>query len=250
LVRVSSACQTAGELQRLHSAAVKTSRCGNLETQQSGWSIVDNVSSESNQEFLLRYAAPARIGLAGGNALVDRSIRKAQRLLGTGVHGSAWSHAFLISERRRDDRWWVIESDLDLRHKQIRLGAQENRIDKYHDEREWPNLAVLDFGLDEVATQGVLIAALDLLAAATRYSLREVIGTLLSLARPSLRERENLLAQESSLYCSAFVQHCYAAAGIDLVRGVSTKNTTPHDLASTHVAHRVHHLVRQPGAVR
>jgi hypothetical protein len=207
-------------------------------------------SVQSNRDFLVLHAAPARIGLAGGNALIDRAIRKAQRLISGHTHGSAWSHAFLIGEQRRDGRWWVLESDLDLRHKQIRLGAQENRIDKYFDAGEWPNLAVLDFGLDAAATQRVLGAALDLLADATRYSLREVVGTLLSLARPSLRDRDNLLAQENSLYCSAFVQHCYAAAGIELVRGVSAKNTTPHDIASTTVAHRMQHLLRVTGALR
>jgi hypothetical protein len=237
---------------RLYSAAVKTwrfaRRAASTNSGDGNLHGMNDAGIESNREFLLRHAAPARIALAGGNALIDRAIRKAQRLISGHVHGSAWSHAFLIGEHRNDGHWWVIESDLDLRHKQIRLGAQENRIDKYFDAQEWPNLAVLDFGLDAAATQCVLAAALDLLANATRYSLREVVGTLLSLARPSLRERDNLLAQESSLYCSAFVQHCYAAAGIELVRGVSTKNTTPHDIAGTTVSHHAQRLQRVMGA--
>lgn len=203
-----------------------------------------------NESFLLAHAAPGRIGLAGGNALIDRGIRKAQRLLTTDAAGSAWSHAFLIGEQRSDGHWWVLESDLDLRHKQIRLGAQENRLAKYFDAAEWPNLAVLDFGLDAARSQRVLATALDLLANSTRYSLREIVGTALSLARPSLRTRENLLAREGSLYCSAFVQHCYASVGIEFVPGLSAKNTTPHDIASTAVPHRVERLLRQTGASR
>lgn len=207
-----------------------------------------NTAQASNADFLHQHAAAARIGLAGGSALIDRGIRKAQRLIVDDAAGSAWSHAFLIGEQRSDGHWWVLESDLDLRHKQIRLGAQENRLAKYFDAAEWPNLAVLDFGLDAAQTRQVLATALDLLANATRYSLREIVGTLFALARPSLRERENLLAREGSLYCSAFVQHCYASAGIRLATGLSTKNTTPHDIARSHLPHRAATLLRQAGA--
>lgn len=204
--------------------------------------------SLSNAAFLAAHAAPARIGLAGGNHVIDRTIRKAQRSIAKDADGSAWSHAFLIGEARSDDHWWVLESDLDLRHKQIRLGAQENRLAKYFDEAEWPNLAVLDFGLDPTQTRKVLHVALDLLANSTRYSLREIVGTLLSLARPTLRERENLLAREGSLYCSAFVQHCYAAVGLAFMPGLSAKNTTPHDIARTALTHSAHCLLRGQGA--
>lgn len=202
----------------------------------------------SNADFLHAHAASARIGLAGGSALIDRGIRKAQRLIVDDAAGSAWSHAFLFGERRSDGQWWVLESDLDLRHKQIRLGVQENRLAKYFDAAEWPNLAVLDFGLDETASRRVLGAALDLLANATRYSLREIVGTLFALARPTWRERDNLLARENSLYCSAFVQHCYAEVGLQFGSGLSLKNTTPHDIASTPLPHRADYLLRQAGA--
>ncbi|HEU4663071.1 MAG TPA: hypothetical protein VFS55_03455, partial [Dokdonella sp.] len=209
----------------------------------------DSAANAANAEFLLRHAAPARIGLAGGDHPIDRTIRKAQRGLAADPAGSAWSHAFLIGERRSDGQWWVLESDLDLRHKQVRLGAQENRLAKFFDAAAWPNLAVLDFGLDATRTGHVLTAALDLLAAATRYSLREIVGTALALARPRLRERTNLLAREGSLYCSAFVQHCYASAGVELAPHVGAKNATPHDLAATRVPHRAERLLRQPGGV-
>lgn len=206
------------------------------------------IALPSNRDFLLAHAAPARIGLAGGSHPIDRTIRKAQRSLTKDVTGSAWSHAFLVGEQRSDGHWWVLESDLDVRHKQVRLGAQENRLAKYFDAEAWPNLAVLDFGLDATQSACVLATALDLLANATRYSLRELVGTLFALARPDLRMRENLLAREGSLYCSAFVQHCYARVGIEFVPGVSTKNTTPHDIAATTLPHRAERLLRQFGA--
>ena len=141
----------------------------------------------------------------------------------------------------------MLESDLDLRHKQIRLGVQENRIDRYHDEESFPNLAILDFGLDEAQTQAVLTSGLDLLSGLSHYSLRELVGTLLAMRHTSLRRRRNLLESEGALYCSAMVQHCYAAAGIEFVPGVDRKNVTPHDIAACSHARTAHLLVRQRG---
>ena len=209
--------------------------------------VVDPATA--NADFLLAHAAPARIGLAGGSAFIDRGIRRAQRPIAA-ADGSAWSHAFPFGETRSDGHCWVLESDLDLKPKQVRLGAQENRLDKYYGAAAWPNLAVLDFGLDAARSRQVLAAALELLARAAHYSLREILGTALAMARPSLRTRDNLLAREGALYCSAFVQHCYAAAGIDFVPGLALKNTTPHDIARSAVPHRAWTLQRAAGALR
>jgi hypothetical protein len=94
----------------------------------------------------------------------------------------------------------------------------------------------------------VMTEALELLSSLARYSLRELVGTLLALQRPTLRERENLLAREGSLYCSAMVQHCYASAGIEFVPGVKIKNTTPQDIAGTPLPHTAYVLVRHDSA--
>jgi len=73
-----------------------------------------------------------------------------------------------------------------------------------------------------------------------------VLGTLIALRHPGLRTRENLLARESSLYCSAFVQHLFRKAGIDLAPGVHDKNTTPEDISRTTVPHMTYLLKREP----
>ena len=201
----------------------------------------------SNAEFLAKYAAPGRVGLCGGADLINRVIRNLQYHVTEDGERSPWSHAFLCSGERVDGRHWVLESDLDLRHKQIRLGVQENRIDRYHDEEAFPNLAILDFGLDEAQTRAVLTSGLDLLSGLSHYSLRELVGTLLAMRHTSLRRRRNLLENEGALYCSAMVQHCYAAVGIEFVPGVDRKNVTPHDIASCSHARDAHLLVRQRG---
>lgn len=206
-----------------------------------------NLEDLSNAEFLARYAAPGRVGLCGGADLINRVIRNLQYHVTADGERSPWSHAFLCSGPRVDGKHWVLESDLDLRHKQIRLGVQENRIDRYHDEESFPNLAILDFGLDEAQTRAVLTSGLDLLSGLSHYSLRELVGTLLAMQHAPLRRRRNLLEREGALYCSAMVQHCYQAVGIEFVPGVDRKNVTPHDIATCSHARAAHLLVRQRG---
>lgn len=185
----------------------------------------------SNAEFLTRHARAGRIGLVGGSSPIDRAIAHAQRPIVPERRASAWSHAFLFQGVRADGRHWVIESDLDVHRKHVRLGVQENRADKYADEEAWPTLAILDVGLDAEAEARVLALALDMVASRVRYSLRELAGTLLAIHRPARRAKENPLAREHAAFCSAFVSHVFRASGVDLVPGVDVKHVAPEDLA-------------------
>lgn len=203
-----------------------------------------------NADFIRQHAAPGRIGLCGTSDWIGKTIRKAQAPLTNDGHRSLWSHAFLFCEQRVDGHWWVLESDLDLRYRQIRLGVQENRADRYFDAEAFPNLAILDFGLDEAQVRQVQIAALDLLAGLSSYSLGELVGTLFAMHSSRLRRRGNLLAKEGALYCSAMVQHCYAAAGVEFVPGVHGKNIAPQDIYDSELPHRTHSLIRDLGISR
>lgn len=210
------------------------------------------IAGLSNHEFLERHARPGRVGLSGGGAPIDKLIRRAERHVSETKEWSRWSHAFLFGEQRSDEHHWIIESDLHLARKHVRLGVQENRLTKYFDEATYSSLAVLDFGLSAEHVRAVLREALELLANRARYSLRELFGTLIALRRPELRGRDNLLAREHSFYCSALVQHCFRRAGIDLAPGLDVKNTTPEDLARTPAPHVMYLLERpdQPGRIR
>lgn len=200
-----------------------------------------------NAELIRKYAAPGCVGLCGTSDWIGKAIRKAQAPLTDDGHRSLWSHAFLFSEQRLDGHWWVLESDLDLRNRQLRLGAQENRADRYFDDEAFPNLAILDFRLDAEQTRKVQIAALDLLAGLSSYSLSELVGTLFAMHSTRLRRRGNLLSKEGALYCSAMVQHCYSAAGIDLMPGVHGKNVAPQDLYDSDLPHSNHSIIRDLG---
>jgi len=199
----------------------------------------------SNREFLGRYARAGCIGLSGGITLIDRAICRAERHLDREERWSAWSHAFLFQGRRADGHHWLIESDLQVHHKHIQLGVQENRISKYFDEELYTVLAVLDFGLSNAQVDLLVREGLELVANRARYSLRELLGTLLALRRPDLRGRGNLLARERSLYCSALVGHLFHQAGLDLTPGVDVKNTTPEDIARTAAPHVTYLLERE-----
>ena len=203
------------------------------------------VTGLSNREFLELYARAGRVGLSGGDTLVDRAICRAERHLDAQEHWGAWSHAFLFEGERADGHHWIIESDLQFHRKHIQLGVQENRITKYFDENYYTTLAVLDFGLTEAQVALLLREGLELVATRARYSLRELVGTLLALRRPELRGRENLLSRERSLFCSAFVQHLFRKANLDLAPGVDDKHTTPEDISRTPVPHVTYRLERE-----
>ena len=207
----------------------------------------DTPRNTDNAQFWLRHAAPGRIGLCAGSDFTSKLIRKAQSVLTADGHRSQWSHAFVLLEQRVDGHWWVIESDLDFRYRQIRIGVQENRLDRYFDAEACPNVAVLDFGLSPAQVAQVQVAALDLLAGLPSYSLTELAGTMMALYSRRLRRRRNLLEKQGALFCSALVQHCYAAAGVEFVPGVHGKNVTPHDIIDSPVPHHAHALIRDVG---
>ncbi len=202
------------------------------------------MSDLGNQELFAAYAKPGVVGLAGGAHFIDRTIRKVQRHWRGDAPQSLYSHAFICSGLRADGQHWLLESDLELRHKQIRLGVQENRAAKYFSAADYPNVALLDFNLSAVQTTAVMTSALDLLAGAATYSLRELLGTLIALQRPSLRSRANLLSREGAVFCSAMVQHCFKPIDIEFASGVSVKNTTPEDIAATTAAHQRYAVIR------
>jgi hypothetical protein len=203
------------------------------------------VKDISNREFLGRYARPGRVGLSGGITLIDKAIARAERHLDEAGEWGSWSHAFLFQGERHDGHHWVIESDLQIHRKHIQLGVQENRIVKYHDEKLYSTLAVLDFGLSEAQIAMLLREGLELVASRARYSLRELVGTLIALHDPKLRAERNPLSRESSMYCSAFVQHLFRKLGFDLAPGVHGKNTTPEDISRTPVPHVTYLLQRE-----
>lgn len=184
------------------------------------------------------------VGLVGGSAWIDRSIRKAQKAITPDGQKSLFSHAFIVGERRADDHIWVIESDLEFHRKQIKLGVQENRLSKYFNAQEYPNIALLDFQLNPDQIKRVLSSALQLVADRAQYSLREIMGVLLAFVSQQERHSKNTLAQDRSFFCSAMVQHCFQSIPLVFEETVATKLLTPEDIYRTTLPHRKFELIR------
>ncbi len=202
------------------------------------------VEGVTNRNFLERFASAGRVGLAGSTT--DRLIKRAQRHLKGGTEWGTWSHALVFQGKRVDGHHWVVESDLDIHRKHIRLGAQENRIAKYFDEKIFPSLAVLDFRLTDAQTDTVIREGLEMIANRTRYSITELFSTAFGLRHPSFRTKENRFSKDNSFYCSAFVQHLYQKIGLDLVPGINAKRNAPEDIFQSPVPHTTYLLKRDP----
>jgi hypothetical protein len=198
----------------------------------------------SNRTFFETHAKKGNIGLVGGSAFIDVSIRQMQKKVTMDNNPSFWSHAFIVTGKREDDCIWMVESDLEFHKKQIKLGVQEARIDKYFDEETYPNVALLDFNLDESQSKMLVAEALNLVALRTEYSIREVFGVLYSIVAQKSRLSENKLAQENALFCSAMVQKCFSAIHFNLNTAINTKQLTPQDIYATNLNFKGVEVVR------
>ncbi len=198
----------------------------------------------TNKEFFKEFAKPATIGLVGGTALIDKSIRKAQKLITPNKLESYWSHALIVNGIRQDNQIWIIESDLEFHTKQINLGVQENRISKYYNENEYPNVAILNFDLSNKQIDNVIGQALNLVALKTQYSIREVFGVLYNTFLNYSRLNENKFKQKNSLFCSAFVQNCYNEINFTLNSNVNTSQLAPHDIYTSELKFTLNEIIR------
>ncbi len=204
-----------------------------------------NIKGLTNKQFVEKYAKPGCIGLVGADNVIDNSIKKAQKFITADGKFSLWSHAFMFSGIRQDGQWWIIESDLEFYKKQTRLGVQENRAEKYFDMKAVPNMAILDFGLNEKEQNKIITEGLNLVSSKTQYSISELVGVLFNFKNKADREGVNKLAKDNSLFCSAMVQHCYNKINISLADKVSLKNLAPEDIAATKRSHTQYRIVRK-----
>jgi hypothetical protein len=192
----------------------------------------------SNEEFFAKYAKPGRVGLIRGLSWIDQAICKAQRTFDCRKNEGTWSHAFFIQGPREDGHYWTIESDINLKQKHFRLGAQENRLSRFCNHEQVDAIAILDFDLSKDQVQLLVKEGLELIARRAEYSLREVLGTFVTLGSSRLRSGKNLWVQDHSFYCSAFVRHLLKKVGVDLYPEMDVKNTTPQDIFETKVPHQ------------
>jgi hypothetical protein len=198
----------------------------------------NEITGISIQEFWARYAKKGAVGLVGGTLWIHRAICEAQALISPDGKPSLWAHAFVFTGKRPDGCDWLAESDLVVEPFRLRIinGAQENRIDKYYGTVKALHCAVVDFGLSDQNAEMVIRKALDMVSKQILYPVSGLVGTLFAYLLGTEKWR-NLWNTKNALYCSAFVQEAYLAAGIDLARDIATTNTSPEHLWLTKVPH-------------
>ena len=202
---------------------------------------IEEIAGVSREEFWKQCARKGAVGLVGGTSSIHQAICGAQALITSDKKPSLWAHAFIFTGRRPDGSDWIAESDITVELSRIRIinGAQENRISKYDGTEKALNCAVLDFGLSDPDADKVVQKALDMIAQKVMYPVSGLFGTLFSYLFNTEKWR-NLWNTPDALYCSAFVQEAYRAAGIDLARDVATTNTSPEHLWQTKVPHKAY----------
>jgi hypothetical protein len=203
------------------------------------------ITGISTEVFWTRYAKKGAVGLVGGTLWIHRAICEAQALITPDRKPSLWAHAFIFTGRRPDGQEWIAESDIVVEPLRMRIinGAQESRIEKYYGTDKALNCAVLDFGLSEQDADKIVRKALDMVSQKILYPVSGLFGSLIAYLSGTEKWR-NLWNTRNALYCSAFVQEAYLAAGIDLAPDVATTNTGPEHLWQTKVPHTSYVLKR------
>lgn len=206
---------------------------------------VEEITGISTEEFWQRYAKKGAVGLVGGTFWIHKAICEAQALITPDGKPSLWAHAFIFTGRRPDGFDWLAESDLVVEPHRLRIvnGAQESRIDKYYGTKKALHCAVLDLGLSDPDVDKVVRKARDMISQKILYPVSGLFGTFLAYILSTEKWR-NLWNTRNALYCSAFVQEAYLAAGIDLAPDVATTHTGPDHLWQTRVPHTTYLLKR------
>jgi hypothetical protein len=206
---------------------------------------IEEISGISTEEFWARYAKKGAVGLVGGTLWIHQAICKAQALITADRKPSLWAHAFIFTGKRPDGQEWIAESDIVVEPLRIRIvnGAQENRIDKYYGTKKALHCAVLDFELNNQDVDKVVKKALDMVSQKILYPVSGLFGTFFAYLLGTENSR-NLWNSPNALYCSAFVQQAYLAAGIDLAAKVATTNTAPDHIWQTRALHKTYFLKR------
>jgi hypothetical protein len=203
----------------------------------------------------------AAIGLIGGYGVANYLIRQAQQVLRVDRTPSYWSHCFLLAERLwPDDKInrsstksaWVWESTLEpatpFNHFVERNGVAARRIGEYAASRFRldsplcsPNIAIVTFALTSDERLRIMNRADDPNVDQLAYDLPGLMGMWYSYITGTA-QGPNPLSDGNAIFCSAYVQLAYDAAGIDLAPGAHERNTAPEHLWQA--ARYLHHTFR------
>ena len=198
--------------------------------------MIQEIKGLTREQFWDRYAKKGNVGLVGGTFWVHQGTKRVQALITTDGKPTRWAHAILFMGEREDGYNWISESDMDLSGCRLINGAQENRIDKYHDTFRAQDCAILDFHLSDQQTDDVVKTALEMIARREHYSIIGAFGTFWAFLSGKLRHK-NKFALKNAKICSEFVQEAYRTIGIDFAENVHQTSTGPDHIWQTTIPH-------------
>jgi len=192
------------------------------------------------------------IGLIGEYGLIGYTIRRAQELIRVDHAPSYWSHAYLhaggLSTDARVNRDparspWIWESTLEpatlFNRFTDRNGVGPRRFADYARAEfdllaphSVPNIAVLAIGMTGEERKAILSRADDPDVDQLNYDIAGLLGVWYQYVTNRAEER-NPLGAGTAIFCSAYVQLAFDAAGIDLAPGAHQRNTAPEHLWQT-----------------
>ena len=187
--------------------------------------------------------------LMGEYGVHGYGIREAQCMLRIDGTPSYWNHCFLVADalsedatrnRDRHDSPWIWESTVepplpsnDFTH---RNGVGSRRLHDYTraefsltELHSIPNICAFAVGMTASERKSVIDRGTDPEVATMRYDISGLLGTWVSY----LRDRESLpnpLSKRNAVYCSAYIQLAFEAAGINLAPSADLHNTAPEHL--------------------
>ncbi len=198
-----------------------------------------------------RFAADGvgTIGLTGEYGLIGYGIRRGQEILRVDHTPSHWSHAFLFSSplsgepkvnRSPKSSPWLWESTLEpataFNRFTDRNGVGPRRFADYSRAsfdlfapHSVPNIAVIALALTEDERGKIMDRADDPDVDQLHYDISGLLGAWYSYLTDQA-SHPNPLAAGRAVFCSAYVQLAYDAAGIDLSPGAHQRNTAPEHL--------------------
>src|SRR5262245_4485953 len=191
----------------------------------------------------------ACIGLMGEYGLIGYAIRRGQEILRVDHTPSHWSHVFLFpgplstdpaAIRDESRSPWIWESTLEpasLSNSFVnRNGVGPRRFAAYA-RADYalfaphcvPNIAVIAIALTENERNAILDRADDPDVDMLHYDLSGLLGTWYAYITNTAHQ-PNPIGAGNGVYCSAYVQLAYDAAGIDLAPGAHLRNTSPEHI--------------------
>jgi hypothetical protein len=178
------------------------------------------------------------IVLIGQRDLPGVALRRAQSVLRWDLRPSFWSHAMVVVGEH-DDAAAVPTREVTLHSRSGAFPEPANNavvpasLGLFADARRDANVALITIRMSpdeagDVVHRAVDAPNLDRL----RYNLWETLGVWQAYLW-SRQMTTSPLAEGFPLFCSAFLEYCYEAIGVDLSPGASERNSSPEHLWNT-----------------